>query len=135
MTDVSTNAAQLVRIYQRRRAAWNAAVRAGTLEVLKQVDAKAVDNLSGSGAPGAYPVPVRTGHLRRSQGFRLTDSTSGLVFNTAVYAAPIHAGRQTIRAAGGGHRQIATVRRPFLDDAAARVDMSMVFQAKVREAL
>ena len=135
MADLITNAGRIAAIYRQRRARWTAAVRRGLVEVLKRVDKAAVENLSGKGAPGGFPVPVRTGHLRRSQDFRLIGAAEGIVFNTAAYAAPIHDGRQTIRAAGGGHRVIATTRRPFLQDAANKVDATQVFQAKVREAL
>lgn len=75
--------------------------------------------LSGSGkpAPGSYPVPVRSGHLRRSEDYVLPgrskhgitagDSEAWLV-NSAEYARPIHDGTGTQRRFG---------RRRFMADA------------------
>lgn len=80
-------------------------------------------NLSGAGlksskAPGgAYPVPVRTGHLRRSEGYVLpglskhglsAGAVSGLLVNTAVYASNVHEGT---------HRHEGFGARPFQQDA------------------
>lgn len=89
-----------------------------------EIHAGIMDNLSGSqsntglGAnmrsesPGSYPVPVVTGHLRRSQRRNLPGK-SGLTneqvafFNTAQYSAVIHDGLR------------GNSPRAFIDDAVA----------------
>jgi len=56
---------------------------------------------SGSDAPGNYPVPVRTGHLRRSEDYILpgyskhgesAGKLEGMLINTSNYAHIIHEG-------------------------------------------
>jgi len=80
-------------------------------------------NLSGPGLKssktpgGAYPVPVRTGHLRRAEGYVLPGMSkhgltagpmTGFLVNTAVYASNIHDGK-------GPHASFG--KRPFQVDA------------------
>jgi hypothetical protein len=76
--------------YRRRAAGLTAAVRRGIRRALVAVDNEASRNLSGAGKPGAFPIPVRSGHLRRSGGTRVLSDTSGLVFNRARYARAVH---------------------------------------------
>jgi hypothetical protein len=76
-----------------------------------------VMRLNGGGAPWTYPVPVRTGYLKRSTFVRQPASTVVVVGDTAVYAHAIHEGVIPVRAKGGGYRMAIHARRPFLDDA------------------
>jgi len=75
----------------------------------------------GKGRPGGYPIPMRTGHLRRSLdwlGPNRSKSQNGmsfatgpheaLVYNSAVYSRAIHDGRGSSAKFGA---------RPFLTDA------------------
>jgi hypothetical protein len=89
-----------------------AAVERGLSRVGKGVFRVAHGYLSGPGAkassvsPGGYPVPVRTGHLRRLLGWLKpgqSKTAEGLtftagkmeivVFNSAEYARPVHEGK------------------------------------------
>ena len=93
------------------------AVSRGLSKAVKGVYSKAHDFLNGPGAKdsnipgGGWPVPVRTGHLRRSlhwidpgssimsgEPFNMTFSAGPLeamVINTASYAMVIHEGKGT----------------------------------------
>jgi hypothetical protein len=84
--------------------------------VLIKVNRGQVEKLSGGGdaAPGDYPVPIRTGHLRRSAGFELHSNHRGAVFNTAAYAGAIHKNRT------------------FIDDPVAEVNPAKEYAAQVR---
>lgn len=132
MTTIITNAAAVGRAYERRRAQWDNGLRAGLRRIAVTVERKQVENLGGPGtAPaGAYPVPIRTGHLRRSSGFRV-ESRAALVFNTAIYARAIHEGFTPF-----GNRKAKRIRaRQFLADAAKAVDASAIMQAELRRVL
>lgn len=118
-------------LYAKRAAALPKAIRRGTRNVLLTVERQAVKNLSGAGAPGSYPVPIRTGNLRRSMGVRQESETVGYVFNRARHARAIHAG---FKPYGNPHAHVIPA-RPFLDDAAASVDTGMVFRRGVAAAL
>ena len=100
------------------------AVKKGLSNVAIGVNNVAFDWLSGAGkgdvAAGGYPVPVRTGHLRRLQNWlKPGQSKSGeagtfragamevLVYNSASYARSIHDGLGSSGKFG---------RRPFLED-------------------
>lgn len=76
------------------------------------------DLLGGSGAPGGMPVPVRTGHLRRSEDYVLpgrskhgVSASSGMavLINTAAYAHAVHEGTWTQRAHGTRPFQVMAV--------------------------
>ena len=73
-------------LYAKRAADLPAAIKRGTRNVLLAVDRAAVKNLSGSGAAGSYPVPIRAGNLRRSNGVRQESDAVGYVFNRALCA-------------------------------------------------
>lgn len=92
------------------------AARTALRNVLIKVNRGQVEKLSGSGesAPGEYPVPIRTGHLRRSAGFTLYSSHKGAVFNTAAYAGAVHK------------------TRAFIDDPVAEVKPAKEYAAQVR---
>lgn len=101
------------------------AIERGLEKVGKGVFREAFDYLSGPGAkkskipPGGYPVPVRTGHLRRSLSWLKpgqTKSAAGLtftagkmeivVYNSAEYSRIIHEGQGS--SSGHGARQYLT---------------------------
>ena len=99
--------------------------------IADNVFAEAFNLLSGSGPAWSYPVPVRTGNLRRLL-WRITPAgykggqPSGsynvgpgeaYVGNSAEYAHAIHDGRTYRRALSGGRG----MGRPFLTDAANKV--------------
>lgn len=122
-----SDARAIANLYRQRAALLDDALRRGMRRALVAVDAQASRNLSGSGeAPArSYPIPVRTGFLRRAGGVRQVSATSGLVFNRARYARAIH----TDGFKPYGNPRAATVDpRPFLQDAVDKVDpASMVF--------
>ena len=103
----------------------------------------AIDYLSGPGAKksgipgGGYPVPVRTGHLRRAENIVLpgkTKSAGGktysagpmgaIAYNAAAYAAAIHEGLGSSRKHG---------RRPFLTDAVDKYGAARMIKALDKE--
>lgn len=103
-----------------RVAGWDAALRRGLRRIATLVERGAMRNLSGPGgnrAPGAYPVPRRTGFLARSM-YSTVRARSAEVGNTAEYAAAVHNG---FRAYGNPHAPYYG-RRPYLEDAARDVD-------------
>lgn len=114
-----SNAAALARKYRERLQRMDAALRRGLYKAAAAVDREQQKNLSGSaGDPaGAYPVPVRTGNLRRATFINVRGSRLAIVGNTAEYALAIHRNR------------------PFLDDAAAAVDAGEIMAIEVRKAI
>lgn len=121
MRNVAADAARIADLYRSRAGRWMVAVTAGLRRALALVDAQAQALLSGAGAPWSYPVPVRTGNLRRHEGMRLLSPTSGMVFNTADYANAVHTGRVGQWAGRGKSVVVQRAARPFLDDALERV--------------
>lgn len=95
-----SNAGQVAARYQARERRLGQALRRGLRLAAIAVDAAQVENLSGSGPPGSYPVPVRTGNLRGGHFYQVRNERLAVVGDTAEYAAAIH------------------VERPFLDRAA-----------------
>ncbi len=112
------------------------AIVRGMTRIILGVHKEAVKNLSGPGAKprkgqkptgaGGYPVPVRTGNLRRFEGFVLPNRTKtsgglsfsagpfgGIVFNSALYSQEIHEGRGSSKKYG---------RRPYINDAVLLFD-------------
>lgn len=104
----------------------------GMSRIIVGVNREAVKNLSGPGAKksktaaGGYPVPVRIGHLRRSENFVLPGKTKtsnglsfsagrfgGIVYNTAEYSRVIHEGRGSSRKYG---------KRAYISDAVLKYD-------------
>jgi len=135
MTGIRSNAEQLAARYRRRAQQLPGAVTRGLLRVLTLVNAKQIENLSGSSSapPGAYPVPIRNPQsgLRQSANWRQLSPTVGIVLNTARkggfnYAVAVHEGRGSSAKYGA---------RPFLDDAARAVDAAQVMAVEVRGAL
>jgi hypothetical protein len=101
------------------------AIKRGLNRIAIGVHRETVAWLSGAaGRPGGYPVPVRTGHLRRMQAWLKPGETKTgeagtftagpmevVVYNSAGYATMIHEGK------GRNARHGA---RPFLTDALTR---------------
>lgn len=119
-------------LYAQRAAELPAAIRRGTRNVLLAVERQATKNLTGSGKAGEYPVPVRTGNLRRSMGVRQESDVVGYVFNRARYAHAVHT--SGFHAYGNPHAPFYKG-RPFLDDAADQVDTGLIFRRGVARAL
>jgi hypothetical protein len=99
-------------------------------DVSARVDREQTRNLSGSGAPGAYPVPRRTGNLARQAGHSVT-RTQAVVWNAAPYARAVHEG---FHAYGNPAAPYYGPRR-FLSDAVATVDPIARLRAALAEAL
>ena len=118
---VISNAGVIARRMRTRVQRWDQAMRRGLRKIVKAVDAKQVERLSGDkGAePGSYsPVPNRRGNLMRGHFFAVKSSRLALAGNTTAYAAAVHSGNMTTR----DGRRYSLRPRPFLDDAAAEVD-------------
>lgn len=114
---VQSNAAELTARYRGRAARWSAALKAALTDVVLAVERASIDNTSGGGAAGDYPVPVRRGHLRRSHGSAVEDRLA-MVFNTAAYAGAIQTGYQPY----GNPNALPIPPREFLHDAGRSVD-------------
>lgn len=103
------------------------AIDAGLIRVAKGVHCEAFAFLSGSRGPGgSYPVPVRTGWLRRSldwlepgqsktgeMGTFTARKHEVVVYDSAVYANVVHEGT-------GTHQKFG--KRPYLQDALKQFD-------------
>ncbi len=122
---ITTNAARVHREYRKRIAAWEAGLRAGLRNIAIAVERGATARLSGPGtaASGTYPVPVRTGYLRRAMGIEVATRSSA-TFNSAQYAGPIHNG---LRPYGNPHARMVPG-RAFLDDAVAAIEPADIMQ-------
>lgn len=115
----SSNAAQVVKGIVNRAKGTRNALRAGLLKVAVSLNEKQIENLSGSGSDpaGSYPVPVRSGHLRRSAEI-VVKETEAYVMNTAQYAAKIHKNNG-----------------PFLADTTKRKQLSRQFAAGYKKGM
>ena len=114
------NPEQLARDFKKRANGLSKAISTGLRNAAIKVDNEQVNNLRGGSAPGDYPIPVRSGNLLGSHFFKIKNSVTALVGNTASYALAIHDGK-------GRHEVYG--RRPFLDDAVEAVDV----QGEVRK--
>lgn len=121
-----SSAREVADLYARRDARLSGALGRGMRRALIAVDIEHSKNLSGSGAgaAGAYPVPIRKGHLSRSRGSKMVGETSGFVFNRAEYAHAIHNGKAPQY---GG--------RPFLADAVEQANPTQYVIAALRSAV
>lgn len=117
--NIASNAKDLAHKFYQRATRTQRAVQAGLTRVANAINAKQIENLSGGGndEAGGYPVPVRSGHLRRSAEIEV-NKDHAFVFNDAEYAAPVH------RTNG-----------PFLSDAASDINLSKEFAAGVRHVM
>lgn len=129
---ITTNAPALARQWTQRGTAVPAAVAVGVRNIVTAVEIEAEKNLRGAGtsAPGSYPVPVRTGFLRRGLG-STASGNRGLVFNAANYARKIHDGFQPF----GNPIARAVPARAFFDDALAAVDAGSIMAKATERAL
>jgi len=127
-TEIISNAPNLARRWVARGDAVPDAVARGVRKVVFTVENKAEELLRGAGtaAPGSYPVPVRSGFLRRSMGATASGGR-GLVFNSAEYARAIHDG---FRPYGNKHAKPVPA-RPFMDDALAATDIAEIMDSVV----
>lgn len=136
MADWTSNADQLAQRYHARAAALIGAVRASLRKAALAVERAMVKRLSGSGAPWSYPVPVRTGFLRRSTFVQMPDSNLAVVGNSASYANAVHTGYVSEWAGRGKHRmRMKAEPRPFLDDAVKDVDPASIVRDGIVAAL
>lgn len=84
-----------------------------------QTEREAVRLSSGGGAPGAYPIPVRSGFFRRGFGFELQDRKA-IIFNAAdTYARALHDGFRPY----GNPAAMPIQPRPYFDDALLSIDI------------
>lgn len=111
----TSNAQRLALTYRQRQRRFAAAIKRGLRRIGVMVNTQQVLNLSGSGSapPGSYPVPVRTGNLRRESNWRIPQPNAVVIRNTADYAITIHRDR------------------PYLHEAADSVDPSQVMAVEV----
>lgn len=131
--NITHTASQLARQFQRYAAAWDRGVAMGLRDVAISVERAAVRNTSGPGsaAPGTYPVPIRTGFLRRSIGSRFGQRES-LVIATAIYASAIHDGFTPY---GNPNARKSYIGRPFLKDAVEATDIDGIMLDRLDRAL
>ncbi len=101
--NITTNIEQFIRRLDAKTDRLPAAIDKGLSRWAVLAHAAALKNLSGSNSDpaGSFPVPVRTGNLRRKEGYVLpgtskngftAKSGQALVFNDAKYASNIHEG-------------------------------------------
>lgn len=123
------------------------AIDRGLVNVAKGIHRDAFDFLTGAGSKvstkrrgayaGGYPVPVRTGHLRRSLDWlRPGASKTGdagtftagehevVVYDSALYAAVIHEGKGSSAKFG---------RRPYLTNALEKFNQGNRIKATIEE--
>lgn len=122
-----TNAAAVARRFEDYARKLDAAAARGLRKIITRVDREQVKRLSGglADAPGAYPVPARTGHLRRETFFEMVGDTQAIAGNAATYAAAVHE-------ADGGSSSAKFGRRPYLEDAVNAVDALDLMATEVR---
>lgn len=114
---VETNAEAIAEAIRTRGDELRRAIGTGLRKAALAVERAQVKRLSGGGEPYSYPVPVRTGHLRRSTFVRKLGEFEYAVGNTASYAYAVHSGNVNEWAGRGRRRMVSRPARPFLDDA------------------
>lgn len=114
---VTSNADTLAAQYRRIAAQLSAALQRGLLQAMSAVETAAMHNLSGSGVPFSYPVPVRTRFLLQSLGTHVASPTAVEIFDSAPYARAVHEGVFSQWAGRGKTRIVQRPARPFLTDA------------------
>ena len=135
MIGIQTNAPEVAAAIAAKRDAIAAAVQKGMRSALLAVEAEAVRNLSGGGKPYSYPVPVRTGNLRRARTVQQPEPGLGLIAFTADYAWAVHSGKVTQWAGRGKTREVQRTPRPFAEDAVETVDPAHYIIEAVAEAV
>lgn len=129
MYRISTNALRLATSLRQRLALLDGALDSAFRNSVIEINRQAEQNLAGSldAPPGSYPVPNRTGNLFREQDWEFGGNRrTAFVFNRAAYALQIHEGKDGSARHG---------RRPFLDDAVAKVDILGNTQQAVRRSI
>jgi phage gpG-like protein len=89
-----------------------------------QAERESIRLAGGSGAPGSYPIPIRTGTFRRGFGFELRDDHA-IVFNETRYARAIHKGYRPY----GNPHATPIPPRPYFDDALKALDLDAAAKA------
>lgn len=117
MAKISSNAAKIAGRYRHYRNVLSERLADGLKRMVIAVDRLQVANLSGGGAAGSYPVPVRRGTLRRGTFWEAGDDYA-IAGNVAAHARAIHDGRMVTR----DGREYAVRPREFLNDAVDKVD-------------
>ncbi len=85
-----SNAKAVAKLFLNRAQRTPKAMRAGLTAVAIAVNEKKIENLSGGdNAAGSFPIPVRSGNLRRHADMQILSSHAE-VMNTATYAMSIH---------------------------------------------
>jgi phage gpG-like protein len=130
---VTSNARKIAKRLRARIRTWDDRVKDGLRRIVTKVDREQVKNLSGSNAdaPGSYPVPDRTGTLLRGHFSDVKSSRLALVGNTTEYALAIHSGNMTTK----NGVQYALRPRPFLQDAADKVDAAEEMALALRQSV
>jgi hypothetical protein len=135
MTRVSIThtAGQLAKQFQGYAQRWAAAVAKGLRDIAITVERGATKNTSGSGnaAPGSYPVPIRTGTLRRSIQSRF-GARDAMVVAAAQYASAIHNGFTPY---GNPNARLSYIGRPFLQDAVDAIDANEIMVIRLDKEL
>lgn len=122
MTAIQTNAGEVASTIAAKRDAIAGAVSKGMRSALLATDSAAVENLSGGGKPYAYPVPVRTGNLRRARTVQQPQPGLGIIAFLAAYAWAIETGKVSEWAGRGKTRRVQRTARPFAADAVEKAD-------------
>jgi hypothetical protein len=132
MNRVDSNYAETAAKFDR----WAAALTSGVTSAIRDItlgsEREAVKRLTGGSRPaGSYPVPNRTGFLRRSMGSRVRPE-EGILFNSAIYARAVHDGYTPY---SNPRVQFNIGARPYMTDAVAAVDPETVVERAIEEAL
>lgn len=124
---VDTNAIEVERVFRARAEHWDRLLDISMRKSLIALDREAAKLLSGSGDAWTYPVPIRSGNLRRGQRTQQPSPVLGFVLNVTSYARAIHTGLISVgRGAGRKMKQFRA--RPWLTDAAERADVPGIFK-------
>lgn len=135
MVSLTSNAGDIAAKYRDLEVRLSAALERGLLASMSKVEELAQANLSGSGAPFTYPVPVRTGNLRGQLNSEQITPTAVEVFDTADYARAVHEGIFTQWAGRGKTRIVEKPARPFLTDALAAADPTGIVLGELERTL
>lgn len=119
---IETNADDVADTVAQKRAGISRAVASGTRSALLAIESEAVKNLSGDGAPFSYPVPVRTGNLRRDRTVQQPEPGIGILAFLASYAWAVHEGEVGEYEGRGKTKIVQRSPRPFAQDAVDKVD-------------
>lgn len=130
MTGVITNAAQIADVFAARRKRWDAARQTGLRRIVAAAEEEIGKRAAGGSASGDYPIPVRSGFLRRSTGSKVGQAEA-LVFNSARYARAMQEGYHPY----GNKRAAKMPPRRFFDDGIAAVDSAEIMAVAIARRL